>query len=87
VCCVSFGNPDVQAQPLAYYLGELPRVIAGRGVDLTQPKFQERVAWATNANWKVMLEWSWRLSAAASLTRQRPSAPALRSLAEWPATV
>src|SRR5262249_44044612 len=51
-----FVNPDAQARPLAYYLGELPRVIAGSGVDLPRLKFQERVAWEGKANWKVMIE-------------------------------
>jgi choline monooxygenase len=51
-----FVNADVAARPLAEYLGELPRIIAGSGVDLGQLKFHSREEWSKNANWKVMIE-------------------------------
>lgn len=51
-----FVNPDLQAKPLAHFLGELPQIIAKSGLDLTQLIFRQRDAWDRNANWKVMIE-------------------------------
>jgi choline monooxygenase len=51
-----FVNPDLQARPLADYLGGLPRLIAESGLDLTGLKFHAREEWGADANWKVMIE-------------------------------
>lgn len=51
-----FVNADLQAKPLAYFLGELPQIIARSGLDISQLKFRERQEWRREANWKVMLE-------------------------------
>jgi len=51
-----FVNADMAARPLATYLGELPQIIAGCGLDLNQLKFHTREEWRAGANWKVMLE-------------------------------
>ena len=51
-----FVNADLEARPLAHYVGELPQIIAQCGLDLTQLKFRKREEWRANANWKVMLE-------------------------------
>ena len=51
-----FVNPDLEAGPLVSILGELPRIIAQSGLDLTQLQFRQRKEWTGNANWKVMIE-------------------------------
>ncbi len=51
-----FVNADREARPLADYLGEMPRLIAELGVDLSQLHFRGRSEWRNNANWKTMLE-------------------------------
>jgi choline monooxygenase len=51
-----FVNPDLQARPLADYVGELPQVIAQSGLDLNNLKFHAREEWESDANWKVMIE-------------------------------
>jgi phenylpropionate dioxygenase-like ring-hydroxylating dioxygenase large terminal subunit len=51
-----FVNPDLHARPLTHFLGELPQIIANSGLNLMQLKFYHRKAWASNANWKVMIE-------------------------------
>jgi carnitine monooxygenase subunit len=51
-----FVNPDPEAEPLASFLGELPRVIAESGLDPTELEFWHRKEWVRNANWKTMLE-------------------------------
>ncbi len=37
-------------------LGELPRIIAGSGLDLAGLRFRERADWEADANWKVLIE-------------------------------
>jgi len=51
-----FVNADSAALPLAHYLGELPQIIAGAGLDLTQLEFRQRDEWVRRANWKVLIE-------------------------------
>jgi choline monooxygenase len=51
-----FVNADLDARPLAIYLGELPQIIARGGLDLAQLRFREREEWQADANWKVMIE-------------------------------
>jgi len=51
-----FVNVDPEASPLADMLGELPRIIAGSGLDLAGLRFRERADWEADANWKVLIE-------------------------------
>jgi choline monooxygenase len=51
-----FVNPDVDADPLADTLGELPELVAESGVDLETIPFRERTHYALAANWKVAVE-------------------------------
>jgi phenylpropionate dioxygenase-like ring-hydroxylating dioxygenase large terminal subunit len=51
-----FVNPDMSAQPLSHFLGELPQIIAGSGLDLMRLAFHRRDTWSRRANWKVMIE-------------------------------
>ncbi len=51
-----FVNTDPEAGPLVDVLGDLPRIIADSGLDLTPLRFRERVEWESDANWKVMIE-------------------------------
>jgi choline monooxygenase len=51
-----FANPDLEAKPLSHFLGELPQIIAGSGLDIMQLRFHSRDPWVRNANWKVMIE-------------------------------
>jgi choline monooxygenase len=51
-----FVNADPDAQPLSHYIGDLPRMIADSGLDLSRLKFRERREWQSGSNWKVMLE-------------------------------
>jgi choline monooxygenase len=50
-----FINPDVHAQPLEEYLGELPQILA-RDIDINGLVFHSRVEFGANANWKVVVE-------------------------------
>jgi phenylpropionate dioxygenase-like ring-hydroxylating dioxygenase large terminal subunit len=50
-----FVNPDPDAAPLEEHLGELPTILA-RVVDLDGLAFHSRVAFGSNANWKVVAE-------------------------------
>lgn len=51
-----FVNPDPSPPPLATYLGELPQIIAGSGLDLDKLRFRQREEWTNTANWKVLIE-------------------------------
>jgi phenylpropionate dioxygenase-like ring-hydroxylating dioxygenase large terminal subunit len=51
-----FINPDLDARPLASFLGELPRIIAQSGLDPSQLQFWQREKWVNDSNWKVGLE-------------------------------
>jgi phenylpropionate dioxygenase-like ring-hydroxylating dioxygenase large terminal subunit len=51
-----FANADVNAPPLAEVLGELPRILAGSGLDLERLRFWRRDDWTSDANWKVLIE-------------------------------
>jgi choline monooxygenase len=48
-----FANPERRAAPLAEALGELPERF---GLDLGGLRFQRRVEWTVEANWKVVVE-------------------------------
>ncbi len=50
-----FANPDPAAPPLAEHLGELPRILAD-AIDLDEIVFHSRVEFASNANWKIVVE-------------------------------
>jgi choline monooxygenase len=51
-----FVNVEAAAPPLAYYLGELPNLLARNGLDLGRLQFRQREEWRTDANWKVLIE-------------------------------
>jgi carnitine monooxygenase subunit len=51
-----FVNPDVDAAPLAEYLGELPARLAEGGVDIEALRFRNRTEGDYEANWKVCAE-------------------------------
>jgi carnitine monooxygenase subunit len=51
-----FVNPDVDAPPLAEYLGEVPARLAEGGVDVDALLFRTRVDGEYEANWKVCAE-------------------------------
>src|SRR5262249_21684672 len=51
-----FVNADPAAKPLAHSLGDLPRMIADSGLDLSRLKCLQRREWQSGSNWKVMLE-------------------------------
>jgi choline monooxygenase len=50
-----FVNPDPECVPLAKHLGELPEILA-RAIDLDALVFHSRVAFGSNANWKIVVE-------------------------------
>jgi len=50
-----FVNPDPGAEPLVDWLGDLPAILA-RDIDLDGVTFHSRVAFGSNANWKVVTE-------------------------------
>jgi choline monooxygenase len=51
-----FVNPDPDAASLAETLGDLPRIVAGSGLDFDQLEFHSHGEWPIEANWKVALE-------------------------------
>ena len=51
-----FVNASAEAPPLAEALGDLPRVVASRGLDVGALEFRERVEYELAANWKVVVE-------------------------------
>jgi choline monooxygenase len=51
-----FANPDVDAAPLAETLGDLPRIVAGSGVDIEAVRFHSHHEWEIKCNWKVAIE-------------------------------
>jgi choline monooxygenase len=51
-----FVNPDADAPPLAEALGDLPEVVAARGLDVDALRFHHRVEYEIRANWKIALE-------------------------------
>jgi phenylpropionate dioxygenase-like ring-hydroxylating dioxygenase large terminal subunit len=51
-----FVNLDADRRPLAQYLGDLPSILAGSGLDLEQLQLHDREEWHTEANWKVVIE-------------------------------
>ncbi len=51
-----FANPDPQAQPLREALGDLPEVVAEHGLDVDSLRFNRRVHYPIQANWKIALE-------------------------------
>ena len=52
-----FGNPDVDAPPLAEILGELPQELAARGVDVAGLAYRGRSReQVLDANWKIVVE-------------------------------
>jgi phenylpropionate dioxygenase-like ring-hydroxylating dioxygenase large terminal subunit len=51
-----FVNRNVDAQPLARYLGRLPQIVAHAGVDFDRMRFRERTEIEIAANWKAVVE-------------------------------
>lgn len=51
-----FVNPDVEAPPLAEFLGELPEIVNASGLDLDALRFYERFEYEIEANWKIVVE-------------------------------
>ncbi|HET9287027.1 MAG TPA: aromatic ring-hydroxylating dioxygenase subunit alpha [Gaiella sp.] len=52
-----FVNPDTEAEPLAGYLGELPRLLAADGLDVDELRFHARAESDEYVcNWKVCVE-------------------------------
>ena len=51
-----FANADPSAMPFAEVLGDLPRILAGSGLDIDSLELRRREEWTSNANWKVMIE-------------------------------
>jgi len=51
-----FANADPSAPPFSEVLGELPRIVAGSGLDLDGLQLRRREEWSSDANWKVMIE-------------------------------
>jgi phenylpropionate dioxygenase-like ring-hydroxylating dioxygenase large terminal subunit len=51
-----FVNADAHAPPLADTLGDLPRIVRERGLDVDALAFHERVDYSLDANWKVAVE-------------------------------
>ena len=51
-----FVNRNLDAPPLAHYLGRLPQVVADAGVDFRAMRYRERDESEVAANWKVVVE-------------------------------
>ena len=51
-----FANRDLDAPPLAEFLGGLPGIVAGAGIDFDRMAFHERQEWEMQANWKAIVE-------------------------------
>ena len=51
-----FVNRDHDAPPLAEFLGGLPGIIEGAGIDFSRLNFRERSDWEMQANWKAVVE-------------------------------
>jgi choline monooxygenase len=51
-----FANRDLDAPPLAEFLGDLPRIVQDAGIDFGRMAFRERQEWPIRANWKAVVE-------------------------------
>jgi len=51
-----FVNPDVDAAPLAEFLGDVPERIRAAGIDLASLRFLQRAESELDANWKISAE-------------------------------
>ena len=51
-----FVNRDLDAPPLAEFLGGLPALIESAGIDFSKLRFRERQEWDLKANWKAVVE-------------------------------
>ena len=51
-----FANRDLDAPPLAEFLGGLPGIVAAAGIDFDRMAFHERQEWEMQANWKAIVE-------------------------------
>lgn len=51
-----FANPDPDAEPLEDALGDLPEVVAGGGLDISELRFHRRIHYELRANWKIAIE-------------------------------
>ncbi len=51
-----FANPDPAAEPLSEALGDLPETVAEHGLEVDSLRFNRRVRYELQANWKIALE-------------------------------
>jgi carnitine monooxygenase subunit len=51
-----FVNPDREAAPLEAALGDLPALVASRGLDVEALRWHRRVDYSLRSNWKIALE-------------------------------
>jgi choline monooxygenase len=51
-----FVNPDLEADPLAETLGDVPAIVAETGFDLTELEYEGRWEWTVRSNWKIAIE-------------------------------
>ncbi len=51
-----FVNRDLDAPPLAHFLGGLPQIVEAAGVHFGELRYRDRVEWELNANWKAVVE-------------------------------
>ena len=51
-----FANPDPDAQPLNEALADLPEIVKQHDLDVDALRFNRRVRYKINANWKIALE-------------------------------
>jgi choline monooxygenase len=51
-----FVNRDLDAPPLAEFLGGLPALIESAGIDFSKLRYRERQVWDLKANWKAVVE-------------------------------
>jgi choline monooxygenase len=51
-----FVNPDLDSEPLAEFLGDVPGRIADAGIDLDDLRFLQRSEWEVEGNWKISVE-------------------------------
>jgi phenylpropionate dioxygenase-like ring-hydroxylating dioxygenase large terminal subunit len=51
-----FVNRDLDAPPLAEFLGGLPGMVQSAGIDFSRLRYRERMDWEMKANWKAVVE-------------------------------
>jgi choline monooxygenase len=51
-----FVNADLDALPLAHYLGDLPEIVSDTGAEVDRLNLSERREYRLRANWKIVVE-------------------------------